>query len=483
MSLKISQKGLILVAVPLIFELGFVIALACMLDQAKNEARLQAKAKAMVVDAEQLDHMLLKTAYLAITWKATHSPVFVHQYEEIAANVPGILADMNAQSRTDEEREQVDKLKNQCKKILEVTSNFLHSHDSGMLLLMRREGFRADAERVYNELLEQVRTLTLMERDFQSGVSKAEDRSEAAIKFLMMATLVFNIGLTIGMSIYFSKSITQRLSLIVENTKLVASGKPLEEPIPGDDEISTLDGFLHEMSNTLQEIEIRKQAYVSMITHDLKAPLTSLQMALTLIQTGADERADEAERKRLRNAHSNVSLMVNLVNDLLDLDKLEAGALHLDLEPVRLTDSIGAAKNVIDSLSQEYGVDISVQIANTTIEADKRRVEQILINLLSNAIKFSPRGGTVRIIQEADEEWATVSIEDDGRGINEEDQATIFDRFKQADREDSSLKGGTGLGLSICKALVELHHGEIGVISSEGKGSTFWFKLPIEQPA
>jgi signal transduction histidine kinase len=389
---------------------------------------------------------------------------------------------MNSQSRTDEERKQIDKLGSQCKKILEVTSDFLHSHDSGMMLLMRREGFRADAERSYKELLEQVRTLALIERDFQSGVSQAEDRSEAAIKLLMIAMLVFNIGLTIGLSVYFSKSITQRLSVIVENTKLVASGKPLSQPIPGDDEISMLDRFLHEMSNTLQEVELRKQEYVSMITHDLKAPLTSLQMALALIQTGADDRADESEQKRLRNARSNVSLMVNLVNDLLDLDKLEAGELHLDLEPVKLTDAIAAAQNIIDSLAQEYGVEISVQNGNTTIEADKRRVEQILVNLLSNAIKFSRRGSQVRIIQVADEEWATISIEDDGRGIEKEDQATIFDRFKQAQEEDSSLKGGTGLGLAICKALVELHHGTIGVNSSEGKGSTFWFKLPIEQP-
>ncbi len=172
--------------------------------------------------------------------------------------------------------------------------------------------------------------------------------------------------------------------------------------------------------------------------------------------------------------------LIALINDLLDLEKLEAGQMPLDMAPASLADVAERSVQAVDAYAQERSVELSCQVDDAVVLADSDRIVQVIVNILANAIRFSPPGGRVLLSSKisASREIIEVRISDQGRGIPEDHQRTIFNRYGQVEREDSKRRAGTGLGLAICKLIVDAHGGEIGVESQVGKGSTFWFRLP-----
>jgi signal transduction histidine kinase len=169
-----------------------------------------------------------------------------------------------------------------------------------------------------------------------------------------------------------------------------------------------------------------------------------------------------------------------LINDLLDIDKLESGKLELDIDEVALASLVQRSISAVEGYAKQQQVDIVSAVDDTgLIYADGDRLVQVLVNLLSNAIKFSRANQTVTLrahpISEQEYQFAVI---DEGRGVAPEVKDKIFRRFEQATIEDSKELRGSGLGLAICKAIVEEHHGTIGVDSELGKGSTFWFRIP-----
>ena len=250
----------------------------------------------------------------------------------------------------------------------------------------------------------------------------------------------------------------------------------------GDDEIAALDGVFHKMAKDLQDTEQRKQEFVSMITHDLRTPLTSMRTVSTTLAESAEGRHDADDRQRITVLERSLDRMIGLVNDLLDMDKIEAGLLVLDCTSKNFNEALKAAIDSVRYLAEQRHIQIDSQSVDVSVELDEKRMGQILINLLANAIKYSPRGSTISIVTKVEGPLLTVQVIDKGRGIPQALLQTIFDRFRQVEKSDSSIRGGSGLGLSIAKALVELHHGSIGVASRLGQGSTFWFQIPIRQP-
>jgi signal transduction histidine kinase len=237
------------------------------------------------------------------------------------------------------------------------------------------------------------------------------------------------------------------------------------------------------MAKDLQDTEQRKQEFVSMITHDLRTPLTSMRTVLTTLAESTESRKDEDDSQRIGVLERSVDRMINLVNDLLDIDKIEAGLLVLDFTRTNFKEVLESSIESLQHLASQREIKIAHQPVDIEVDLDRKRMGQILVNLIANAIKFSPRGSTVSVDVSSDDKCLTVKVIDTGRGIPEQQLGAIFDRFKQVEQADSTRHGGSGLGLSITKALVELHHGTIGVESSPEKGSTFWFRIPIRQDA
>ena len=225
-----------------------------------------------------------------------------------------------------------------------------------------------------------------------------------------------------------------------------------------------------------------KSQFVSMVSHELRTPLTAIRGALRLITSGALGVLPPKAAEMVEMADSNTERLVRLVNDILDLQRMESGADELDVQhcsDARLLDEVSA---LMRPLASEGGVTLAVRPAGVSLVADGDRLIQTLSNLVSNAVKFSEDGDRVILATRLEGDHLHFGVSDEGRGIPSDKLESIFGRFQQVEGSDSRAKGGTGLGLAICKEIVERHGGSIGVESELGSGSTFFFTIPTGIP-
>jgi signal transduction histidine kinase len=230
----------------------------------------------------------------------------------------------------------------------------------------------------------------------------------------------------------------------------------------------------------LQELEEMKSDFLSTVSHELRTPLTSIKASIILMLTQPDQPRSTAQRL-LRNIDRNTERLSSLVNDLLDMTKLQNGRLKLACQPVNLADIAADVTATMRPLTDNKSQTLTVQVQPglPAVYADRRRVEQVLNNLLSNAYRYTPKNGSIRLAVEVRERQALVAITDNGPGIPLSEQELVFERFYSG----NSGKGGTGLGLAIARSLVELHNGLLWVESQPGKGSSFYFTLPLASTA
>jgi PAS domain S-box-containing protein len=230
-----------------------------------------------------------------------------------------------------------------------------------------------------------------------------------------------------------------------------------------------------------KEVERMKSEFVSTVSHELRTPLTSIRGSLGLLEGGVVGALPGPVLEMVRIARTNTERLIRLINDILDLEKMEAGKLELRLQAVEVSEVVESTFNGVRATADAAKVELRAEAgAAGLVRADKDRLIQVLTNLVSNAIKFSPAQGvvTVRAIRDA---LATVRFEvvDQGPGIPREKRARLFGKFQQLDSSDTRSKGGTGLGLAISQAIIDQHGGRIEVRGEPGQGATFTFSLPV----
>jgi signal transduction histidine kinase len=234
------------------------------------------------------------------------------------------------------------------------------------------------------------------------------------------------------------------------------------------------------INRELESASKHKSRFLANMSHELRTPLNAVLGYAELIADGVYGETTERMREVLGRVRRNGNHLLGLVNDVLDLSKIEAGQLTLALAHCSIRDIVFDVQGATQPLAQEKHIDLAVDVAPDLPEtqADERKLTQVLLNLVGNAIKFTDQGG-VEIKAAAVKGSITVSVRDSGPGISESDQARIFEEFQQV-QGTAREKGGTGLGLTISKRIVELHGGRIWVESSLGQGSTFSFTVPVE---
>lgn len=229
-----------------------------------------------------------------------------------------------------------------------------------------------------------------------------------------------------------------------------------------------------------QKIDKNRQDFVSMVSHDLRAPLTTLLITVELLNNASFGELNERGKKRVGIIQAEVHRLISLVNNLLDIERLESDRMAISKEVVNFEIIVKQSLNSVGYLAQKNGIRLVTDLENCEALADASALVQVLVNLLANAIKYSPPGSAITVSTRNLPGAVEVRVTDQGRGIPASHKEAIFDRFKQVDSSDRTEKKGIGLGLAIARSIIAAHEGEIAVESEEGKGSTFWFTIPAE---
>ncbi len=248
---------------------------------------------------------------------------------------------------------------------------------------------------------------------------------------------------------------------------------------------------LEKANKELKRIDQVKSEFVSIASHELRTPLASIKNAIQLMLKGKTGEINEAQNKFLTMADRNINRLTNILNNLLDLSRIESGRINMKFQNVQLKNLIELTVTSMKPQADEKSINIELDIPQSLpdVYGDPEKIEQILVNLLGNAIKFTPVGGSIQIsakpyYKEGDPDhgrMVSISIKDTGPGIPKEHLDAIFEKFHQVEDSMHRTTGGTGLGLAITKGLVEAHYGKIWVESELGKGSIFTFTLPISE--
>ncbi len=296
--------------------------------------------------------------------------------------------------------------------------------------------------------------------------------------------LALVIALLLG--IWTTGAYTTPLRQLRRATAAVAGGElvvPPHLPYGRSDEIGDLSRSFRAMTQRLAELDRLKAEFISIATHELKTPINVIGGYAELLSDGVYGDVPERQQEVLAAVQEQTQVLTRLVNQLLDMSRLEAGGLQMELEPVDLRGLVGSVERAFTALARQKGIDFSVALDEATprtmmLDAERVR-DQLLGNLLSNAFKFTGEGGRIRLAAAPEDGMLHISVADTGIGIPEDQQAHIFDRYYQVGSEARAK--GAGLGLSIAKEIVEAHGGRIYVESRPHDGSTFHIQLPIER--
>ncbi len=598
-NLKISQKGILLVLLTLVFQLSFVAALAFLLKNAEEQVEHERAVREVIFQINRLsgliDNSSIGFAEQIQNEDSENSQRFHETYGKFLEQAPAQIGLLKSLTYSSPYRREVDDL---SRNVLDGMSTMEACRKACIKNIPERFVLAAELKQTSRKITGQIDGLL---KQYQRA-QQIEMDNQAASRNIVVTTLSLGIILDIAIALFlvsaFTREIANRIKRVRDNALRLAAGEQLLPAMQDGDELGLLDRTFHHAAESLAEasrkeqamltnavdlicsidekgifqsvspgsnnilgydpaeligrrcidivdqsdkartrelfqeaaktglpmqfenllrtksdtgvsvgwsvhwlsaeqtlfcvvhdisqrkqVERLKQEFVAMVSHDLKAPLTSIQLILELTEMGAYGQLSDPGQARISDANADIHRLVGLVNGLLSLEKLESTDFELNLAEINANSVIDPSLHAVLALASRSHQEISVDnTADPKFYADKDRLTQVLVNLLSNAIKFSPDGGKIVISVEPQDKTIRFEIADDGKGIPEEMQKTIFERFRQLDKTDETVKGGIGLGLSICKTIVAKHGGTIGVKTSNSGGSAFWFEVPIAAP-
>ncbi len=290
-------------------------------------------------------------------------------------------------------------------------------------------------------------------------------------------------GLFIVMLVFFvSQFLLEPLKTILRVVQKITIGHLSERiPLSGKDEYSELARAYNNMTEQLEQVDKTREEFVSNVSHELKTPLSSMKVLSEslLLQ---EEAPAETYREFLQDITSEVDRMTNIVNDLLALVKIDQREQGLHIQPTEVNKMVEDILKRLSPLAEQKKVVLLYEdVRAVLIDADEMKLSLAISNIVENGIKYTPRGGTVKVIVDADHQNAFITIQDTGIGIGEEEQSKIFNRFYRVDKTRDRETGGTGLGLAISHSTVLMHNGSIRLTSKPDEGSVFVIRIPIRR--
>lgn len=476
---KLFQQGLILVSLPLAFELIFVFFLVQMLNDAERQANFAEQSRAIINESTMVAVLTYDCINSLTCYNNTDEKKWAERFNAKQSEIPAHLnmLDKLVQDRPSRVQDIAKKFQTEAHRQSRLLEKVKERIDDGDKLFAAAVAQKFQGDN--NDIARMAVDLELLGREVDTQkITEEEQSSRKRIRSFLYAFVLVNVILAFALVFYFNRATIKRLQVLVDNTRKLAKKEPLNPVLAGEDEMAVLDKGFHATAKSLEELDRRKQEFVSMISHDLRTPLTSILGTIALLERGIFGSLNENGNKRVRDSELSIRQLIKLINDLLDIDKLESGRFELFIQNLEFSELIERSIDTVRSFAEQNEITIVSQVSSLKLDCDADRMQQVLVNLLSNAVKFSPAGSTVLIeARIKSDDWVEIAVKDQGRGIPKEKIDAVFDRFKQVEEADGRKKGGTGLGLAICKAILEEHGGSIGVESEPGKGSIFFLRL------
>ena len=581
---------MLLVAVPLIFELAFVSMLVFQLKQLEGEYTAETLARDVLMTVNLELKSMLQAAGAMGMYQVHKEQRFKDEYRNALNDLKKYRLNLEELIKSDQS-EDLEAFATTTDKLVKSLGECDILANSGdridrMRSIIQAQKLLRKIDESGNKVIERQTRIHDEQRPHQA-------QSRATIELLIIAGAILSIVLAVILAHYFNSGTSRRLNVLMDNTLQLAMEKPLQAPLEGDDEIATIDGVFHKMAETLSdarskeqaltqnaldvicsldekgrftkmnqavksvwgydddellgraivslvepadaertrlsidevisgkstapfEIKMRrkdqtscdmswsahwsetdkslfcvahdiserkrlermKQEVVAMVSHDLRSPLTSIQAMFDLLSAGALGQLNDKGQDKIRRSSASLNRLISMINDLLDMEKMESGMFELELSNVPFSTLTAHAREAIQSSAEQKNIAVDATDSDLDIYCDGDRIVRVLVNFLSNAIKFSPPDSIIKLEIADFPDAIQISVIDQGKGIPADKLETVFERFKQVERADETTKGGSGLGLAICRAIIDAHHGTIGVNSQVDQGSTFWIRLP-----
>jgi signal transduction histidine kinase len=323
--------------------------------------------------------------------------------------------------------------------------------------------------------------------------TKTDENNQASrtYRWVVIGFAVGSTGLAILLGYAVSMSLVRPVLLMDERLRQIASGDfSRQVDVPNRDELGTLaenlnktNRELRDLYQSLQAANRNKSEFLANASHELRTPLNAIIGFSGFLRRRMFGELNEKQAEYVEDIYTSGNHLLSLINDLLDLAKVEAGRIELEVRPFDLPAAVLGAAALVKERATNHGIRVELCVDERlgTFSGDERKLKQIILNLLSNAVKFTPDGGRIGVSAEPIAGGVRVSVSDTGVGIRPEDQQAVFEEFRQVG-DDAHKREGTGLGLTLTKRLVELHGGTIRLESEAGKGSTFTFDI-AEKPS
>lgn len=473
--LTLANKLLLTAAGPLVVVFFMLLLIVVLRHQDEVEAHQSDHSKAVISKTSSTIEAFNEVGFAFLVYDAATKSAFEEQYLKSVAKLRHRLHDLRSTIRNSPAHEEI------VKRTCEETEEALSILAKRKVLLDK--GGRLDlteALELQDELNHIVRDLDSIISDEKSALTEAKARQRSG-EWLKIAVFFAMAGAAIGITLVFVfyKGTARRLDVLIQNSERLGAGKPLAPTLEGSDELARLDQVFHEAATRLDETNKLRQQFVAMISHDMRTPLAAVKSTLELLSTGAwGDLSGKAKDKVLR-AEDNLKHTINLINNLLDLEKMQEGKIELSPSVFDLGNLFNRCASVVAPLAESRSIELFVPNCDVPLYADEDKLTQVVINLLGNAVKFSPTESKVSILVSQENAFIRVAINDQGPGIPREERAKVFERYHQLPGKERT--SGSGLGLAICKAIIEAHEGSIGVDPGpDGKGSSFWFRLPAD---
>lgn len=471
--LSIRKKGLLIVAVPLLFQVLFIVMLIFELDRANAETLAEVHAREIISAVDRLFIHSYEASSALYMYAYTQNQMTEENFEEGINQIKNDLKFLKENSKHDkkvfsylnnEMNISIQQLRDQKRMIAEGQ----HPGDN----LTRLQGYQRVRKMVHH-----ARELAGVEMAAYSKPERSFEERTNSVRRVVLLGFIGNLIIAFGIASFFGKSIEKRLKRILSNVDLFAKRQNLMPPMVVTDEIGEVDIAFHEMADELRRAERIKQDFVAMIGHDIRTPATTIKLTLDTLDEDSGS-LDTGLRELVSDAAGESRRLMTLTNNLLDLTQIELGRFQVDARPMQISSAINQAVRSLSLYAQSKKITVENEADEFRVIADYERLLQVLINLLSNAVKYSPKNSEIVIRTSKIDDLVEVEIADNGAGIPKEKRDKIFEAHERLSGDEEGEQHGMGLGLAICKSIVQAHGGTIGVRESSSGGSAFWFKLP-----